>query len=285
MHPDPRTSIAAGGGLAATHELAADGFGRSTIARELKAGRILRVRQGWYADSGIPSTLLLAARVGGRLSCVSALAFADIWTKTDGRTHLAVDPHDCRLRSPRDSRQRRLASDPIVVHWRQHQGPSRLTVDPIHALFDVCHCRSPELVTASADSFLNKHPERRAEFLSLVQAGSQAHRDALGRADGVCESGIETIFWLRMRQPAPRRQILIRGVGRVDFLFGDRLVVEVDGAEFHADEEHFEADRHRDARLSARGYRVLRFSYRQVIYDWPAVDAAVRAAISRGDRY
>lgn len=116
-------------------------------------------------------------------------------------------------------------------------------------------------------------------FIPLV------HHAALLRADGVCESGTETLFWLRMRHPSPRRQIQIAGVGRVDFLFGTRLVIEIDGAEFHADVDHFEADRRRDALLSTLGFRVLRFSYRQVMFDWPAVERAVRAALERGDHY
>jgi very-short-patch-repair endonuclease len=285
MRPDPLTSITVRGGLAATHELAADGFGRAAVASQLRSGRMIRVRQGWYANAAIAPPVLRAARVGGRLSCVSALDLAGIWTHADASTHLVVDPHDCRLRSPRDSRRRRGVDDPIVVHWRRHPGPSRLIVDPIHALLDTCLCCSPEMVTASADSFLHLHPERLADFSQVAHHAPQSHQLALLRADGVCESGIETLFWLRMRHPAPRRQVRIRGVGRVDFLFGDRLVVEVDGAEFHSDAEHFETDRRRDALLSARGYRVLRFSYRQVMYDWPTVEAAVRVAISRGDRY
>jgi very-short-patch-repair endonuclease len=69
----------------------------------------------------------------------------------------------------------------------------------------------------------------------------------------------------------------------VDFVIGERLVIEVDGAEYHTDPVRFEADRRRDALLSARGYRVLRFSYRLVIDDWPTVETAVLAAVARGD--
>jgi len=86
-----------------------------------------------------------------------------------------------------------------------------------------------------------------------------------------------------MRHLRPRRQVTIRGVGRVDFVFGTRLVVEVDGEVFHSGSTEFEADRRRDALLSARGYRVLRFSYQQVMQRWPEVHAALLAALLRGD--
>jgi len=88
-----------------------------------------------------------------------------------------------------------------------------------------------------------------------------------------------------MRRLAPRRQVKIAPVGRVDFVFGDRLVVEIDGYEYHSSRDDFESDRRRDAMLSALGYRVLRFSHRQVMDRWTEVETAVLAAISRGDRY
>lgn len=80
-----------------------------------------------------------------------------------------------------------------------------------------------------------------------------------------------------------RQQVRVRGIGRVDFLIGDGLVIEVDGAEFHTSRTDFEEDRRRDALLSALGYRVLRFSYNQIASRWPEVEAAIRAAVARGD--
>lgn len=70
---------------------------------------------------------------------------------------------------------------------------------------------------------------------------------------------------------------------RVDLMIGERLIVEVDGREHHSDPVAFERDRVRDARLSALGYRVLRFSYNQVMFDWPLVEASILAATARGD--
>jgi hypothetical protein len=48
-----------------------------------------------------------------------------------------------------------------------------------------------------------------------------------------------------------------------DFLWPSRrLVVETDGWETHGTREAFEADRAKDAALTAAGYRVLRFTWR-----------------------
>ena len=66
------------------------------------------------------------------------------------------------------------------------------------------------------------------------------------------------------RIPAPRVNVRVGGF-LVDFVWPEnRLIVEVDGYEFHRARAAFEADRARDAELVTQGYRVLRFTYRQV---------------------
>lgn len=75
------------------------------------------------------------------------------------------------------------------------------------------------------------------------------------------------------RIPAPRVNVPV-GPFLVDFLWEQhRLVVEVDGYEFHRGRRSFEADRTRDAELIMLGYRVVRFTYRQVT-EQPAVVAS-----------
>lgn len=246
---------------------------------------MIRVRQGWYVNAGIHAQLMQAVRVGGRASCSSALRLTGLWAIDDGRLHVVVERNDCELRSPDDAHRRLRSRDPVTIHWRHSEGRSRLIADPLSALEDLCACSGPELAAASADAILRRDPSRAPDILALGSRLPRSHRLALLAADGICESGIETIFWLRMRGAAPRRQVEIPGVGRVDFLFGDRLVVEVDGEQFHSGVADFEEDRRRDAALSARGFRVLRFSYRQVTERWEQVELAVRAAIIRGDRF
>jgi very-short-patch-repair endonuclease len=63
----------------------------------------------------------------------------------------------------------------------------------------------------------------------------------------------------------------------VDFLWpASRLIIEVDGYEFHRSRGSFEADRERDAQLTLGGHRVVRFTYRQVTERPERVAAAVR---------
>jgi very-short-patch-repair endonuclease len=68
----------------------------------------------------------------------------------------------------------------------------------------------------------------------------------------------------------------------VDFLWRDaRLIVETDGFQTHGTRFAFEADRARDARLKAIGFEVLRFTWRQLTRDGPAVAETVRAVRGR----
>jgi very-short-patch-repair endonuclease len=60
------------------------------------------------------------------------------------------------------------------------------------------------------------------------------------------------------------------------------LVVELDSWGFHKTRGAFEEDRRRAAALEAAGYRVLRFTWRQVFYEPQLVVAAIRSGCPRG---
>jgi very-short-patch-repair endonuclease len=64
----------------------------------------------------------------------------------------------------------------------------------------------------------------------------------------------------------PRPELNVNVLGHeVDFLWRKaRLVAEVDGYAWHASGRSFAADRHRDAELTAAGYRVLRFTWADI---------------------
>jgi very-short-patch-repair endonuclease/predicted transcriptional regulator of viral defense system len=73
-------------------------------------------------------------------------------------------------------------------------------------------------------------------------------------------------------------------VGRheVDFLWPhERVIVEVDGFQWHSDRAAFERDRVRDAELQALGYRVIRVTWRQLAREPRAVIARIAATLRR----
>jgi very-short-patch-repair endonuclease len=136
----------------------------------------------------------------------------------------------------------------------------------------------------AADSLINLGLAGQSELESILKRTTRGRR-LLGRVDGKAESGTETIVrtLLRARGVKLRTQVAIDGVGRVDFVIGDRLVVEVDGRRWHDSESQFERDRARDAALVARGYVVMRFSYMRVMSQLDEVEREILAVIRAGE--
>ncbi len=84
----------------------------------------------------------------------------------------------------------------------------------------------------------------------LRSRGERAFRDLIRRA------GI----------PQPDANVPI-GPYAVDFMWREeRLIVEFDGWDFHRGRDRFESDRARDTALKAAGWEVIRFTWRQVLY-------------------
>ena len=83
----------------------------------------------------------------------------------------------------------------------------------------------------------------------------------------------------RHRVPAPRTQQVI-GPYTVDFLWPKAgLIVETDGWATHGTRSKFETDRNRDAWLATQGYRVIRFTWRQLRDDPATVVATLKALL------
>jgi very-short-patch-repair endonuclease len=82
------------------------------------------------------------------------------------------------------------------------------------------------------------------------------------------------------RLPPPQTNTVI-GRHEVDLVWHEqRLVVEVDGYEFHSTRQAFERDRVRDAELQAAGYRVVRVTWRQIAHEPEALIARLAALLA-----
>ncbi|MBM7504847.1 endonuclease domain-containing protein [Agromyces aurantiacus] len=122
-----------------------------------------------------------------------------------------------------------------------------------------------------------------ARMTTLQSAGHSRHhlRRALDAATPYSDSGLETLLRTRLRWLDVRilAQAWIEG-HRVDFLIGERLVVQIDGGH-HVGGQRV-ADNAHDAALLVRGYQVIRVGYRQVVEDWPAVQEVITRAVAQG---
>ncbi|HEY6771596.1 MAG TPA: DUF559 domain-containing protein [Solirubrobacterales bacterium] len=119
---------------------------------------------------------------------------------------------------------------------------------------------------------------RRALDLRLISS----HQ--LRSEDGLTRSELERLFrshCRRHRLPQPEVNVRVRQY-EVDFLWRNRqLIVEVDGFRHHSDRSAFERDRARDAHLQSLGFRVVRFTHRQLLRDRSTVVAALRALLGQ----
>ena len=137
--------------------------------------------------------------------------------------------------------------------------------NPARTLADLRPLLSPAQFTAAL---------REAEFLRLPigdQPESGGPRTELeDRMLALCR---------RHRLPQPRVNVRVSRY-EVDFLWCEqRLIVEVDGWDAHRTRSAFEDDRARDARLALLGYEVVRFTWRQLRRDQPAVAKTIRGLL------
>lgn len=106
-------------------------------------------------------------------------------------------------------------------------------------------------------------------------------REALAFARTDADSGLESLLRWRLRRHglSVRTQVRVFGVGRVDVLIDDRLIVETDGRENHEGPLLRHKDLVRDANAASWGYVSLRFDDAMVVHDWELVEAAILGAV------
>ncbi|BAS15682.1 hypothetical protein AHiyo8_39850 [Arthrobacter sp. Hiyo8] len=152
----------------------------------------------------------------------------------------------------------------------------------IHAL--VC---LPEVDAISiAQSAIQQFGIPRALLESEISANYYGNaRRLLAKADGLSESVPEISARLLFESEGLtfRRQVKIRGVGRVDFLIGRWLIVEVNGYAFHSSREAWRKDMARLNAAQARGFDLLSFAPEQIWNNPEQVMDEIRAVLALHD--
>ena len=278
------------GGVASTAHLAEHGIGAGPINNAVERGTVHRVRRGWVAVPDAPVDVVSAVRVGGRLSCLSVLQRENVWCMRDQRLHVRVPATAHNLSSPHDRRVPlgRPERFGIALH-RSHRADLPEPEGPVDsfawALLHSITCQPRDDAIVTLDSVLKTGRLSRTELEFLTVHLPSKYRAYLELTDPAAASGLETKARLGLhRFNIPyRSQVAIAGVGHVDLLVGDRLVVETDGREWHTKPEAYAEDRRRDLALVEQGYLVLRLSYDQVMGEWPRVVAVIRALVARDE--
>jgi very-short-patch-repair endonuclease len=136
----------------------------------------------------------------------------------------------------------------------------------------------PETAIACLDTAITTFGLTRQQLDRTFAREPARSRALASRARPGSDSGLESIVRQRLmfRGIPFRQQVYFAKIGRVDFVFEDSVVVEIDGWSFHKSPVAFEKDRRRDALLTERGMTVLRFSYLQVTEDWGFVSRVIR---------
>jgi very-short-patch-repair endonuclease len=260
-------------GVISAAQLRSAGFSRAAMAKPAQAGRLHRLHRGVYAVGHPRVTFegrcIAAVLAHGEHAVVSHRSAAALWG--------ILQPH----------------SGPIDVTTPGNGGRKKrpgIRVHRSHSLIAGVTTRRQDIVVTKATRTLQdlhrtvpqpvyRGAVRRALDLRLISSGQLQSDEDLTRGE------LERLFRsICRRHRLPRPEVNAR-VDRfeVDFLWRDRgLIVETDGFRHHGDRSAFERDRARDAHLQSLGFRVLRFTHRQLTNERSSVLAALRALLGQG---
>jgi len=285
-------------GIVGLGDLRELGLSSRAVRHRVASGRLHRVHAGVYAvghpritRDGRDLAAVLACGPGAGLSHRSAgarrglrpssRAVVDVITsRQGGRRRAGIDAHVSATLLPRDfsdvdgirctSVARTLLDLGAILPQREIER----AFDRAEVL-EVLDARQIEDVLARA----GRH--RGARVLRTVLdehvAGSTLTRTKLEEAFlAICRE-------VGLPRPAVNVWIPIEPLGyEADFLWRDRgLIAEVDGRNVHATRRAFEHDRRRDQQLMLAGFRVVRFTWRQVEREPRAVATAMRALLAQ----
>jgi very-short-patch-repair endonuclease len=272
-----RSVLAAHGGVAPKRAFIAAKMTPNQLAGVFRRGVLNRPRKGWYCDPELPWQAKRGIRVGGVVGCVTAAALHGLPVLPGSHTPLHVDVAEdaTRLRHNRDKTWIvHSGEDPeVLLHRRALHDHAVWKTSLVDSLLQLAWCVPDVWFVAAIDAALHRPRDgsrepllSEEEFARFARLLPKRFHPLLALVDPRAESPLETLL---------RIALLRRGIGPVlpqfqptaywwtDFLILGRLIVEADGAAFHDPDK----DALRDAELRRLGYRVLRFTYQEIVFD------------------
>ncbi|BDZ37500.1 endonuclease domain-containing protein [Microbacterium suwonense] len=283
--PTATSALAELGPVVRTAALRRRGVTAREIARARAAGEIVQVRRGVYARPDAHPALVHAAQHGGTVGCVTAGRMRGLWLLDEvDALHVwcghAGNRHDCER-----------TECEVRLHWDDGVTAFGALPPLRNILLQIAVCAGEETFFAALESGLRRSLVTLGDlrWLSTRLPGGMRGLLSFARADA--DSGLESLVRLRLHRLGieARTQVRIAGVGEVDLLVGDRLIIEADGMQNHDDRASDgrtgslrHKDLQRDARAAARGYVTLRFDYAMIVHHWDVVEEAILAVVAAG---
>jgi len=262
-------------GVVTRRQLIRSGLTRHAIEHRILTGRLRRVHAGVYGVGPI-----LSPRIR-EMAAVLACEGSVVSHRSAAAMHGIVRPRG--VEEPVDlTHVRRLCRRPgIRMHRARLAGDEIARVDsvpttvPARTLLDLSVAASAREIERALATAEREFPDVRSELSALVEryarmAGARLLRELLGRsaAASFTRSEAEERLLELIRAgglPDPETNVIVLGYEIDCYWRRARLVVEVDGYEFHRSARAFIGDRKRDSALVAAGIRVLRLSWQQIV--------------------
>ncbi len=260
-------------GVVTCRDLLAAGYSQSTLSRLAQRGILLRMHRGVYHVGLHPTwkshlmAAVLAAGAGPALSHTSAaMAWGILSRKAEQWIHVTIPPERAIVR-PGIRIHRTGVPQCDLTEWERIPitTPARTLADLSGSLSEAQLEMALALRAGLAQrAAVEESAARRTDPTGQAKLAKLLEQKA---GPALTRSRAESLLLDHLRRsglPAPTTNIRIEQ-WEVDFLWeATRLVLEVDGFAWHSSREAFEQDRLKDQWLEARGFRVLRFTWRQI---------------------
>jgi len=259
-------------GYVTRRQLLAGGVPPATIDHWIVCGRLIRVHAGVYAVGHVPqepaSRAYAAVLACGPRALLSHRSAASLWGLVKGwkeplevtapakHVRPGIRAHRSTTLTPAD--RRRWLGVPVTSAERtvldvaprlSNRQLTRMVNDARHAGF---------VKVAALTETLDRCPNH---------PGAERVRVVLAPGRGPTRSDFEDIFIalaLEHGLPVPKVNTMVNG-HEVDALFAaEKLIVELDGWEFHSDRQSFESDRDRDMTHAEAGYLTVRITWERL---------------------
>lgn len=288
-------------GLFTLGQAVASGMNRTTIYRRTRLGRYVLEHPGVFSFPGIPRTwersVLAACLAAGDEAVASHRTAARIWHLGDQ----SDDTVEITVPVPRHPRLRR-----VIVHRVTEGAKSHTTVrrgipvtNPLRTMVELGAVLSPEGVEDALDAGHRWPPLFSVAAIEVTlnelakhgRAGAGVLRQALeervlGNAvsDSQLEKQMAMLLGRAALPPAAFYHVICTPEGvflaEVDFAYPEiKLAIEVDGFAVHGTPRAMAKDFVRQNGLLPYGWRVLRFTWKQVVREPVMVAAAIRTAL------